>query len=215
MERNNTGIYVTLGVILILIIAGFFFVFNSLGTLRTDVRNLEMALELANKERQATIIVQEPKEKTPETKETTSTPEKNPEIKILSTVPTAILMDVLPSAASPSQSKVTVSVESIDKNSDGTTSLSFKIYTNKATGNSSIDPIRIFGIVSMDSDNIQPFRVTGQFSSIPPKSVAPGSVFFRISEGQSTFILQVGFGENVKFYEIDFFKKTYKETVIG
>ncbi len=214
MERKNVGIYVIASIVVILIGTGFFFVFDSIGTLRTDVRNLEMALELANKERQATIVIPTQKEET-QGITTTTTPEQIPDATVLTAVPTAILMDMQPDGTSPSQANLSVSVESINKNSDGTISLNFKVYTNKATGNSSLDPSKIFGIISMDSDNIQPFRINGQFSAMPPKSVVSGSVLFRVSQGQSTIIFQIGSGENAKFYEVDFFKKTYKETVIG
>lgn len=214
MERKNVGIYIIACIVIILVVTGFFFVFNSIGTLRTDIKNLEMALELANKERQATIIVPTQEEKTQEIT-TTTTPEQIPDATVLTAIPMAILLDMQPDAISPSQANLSVSVESANKNSDGTVSLNFKIYTNKAVGNSTLDPSKIFGIISMDSDNIQPFRINGQFSAIPPKSVVSGSVFFRISQGQSTIIFQIGSGENTKFYEVDFFKKTYKETIIG
>lgn len=216
MERKNTGIYLTIGLIFVFVVVGFFFTFDSIGTLRTDVRNVEMALELANKERQATPVEQPIKRVDQESKNTTSSEEQATEVFTnIATVPTAILMDVQSSPILLPQTNLTLSVESINKNSNNTISINFKIYTSKATGNSSIDPAKIFSIVALDSDNIESFKTNGQFSSIPPKSVISGSVLFRISQAQNTIILQVGYGENTKFYEVNFSEKSYKETFIG
>jgi len=216
MERKNTGIYIIIGLVFIFATVGFFFTFNSIGTLRTDVRNVEMALELANKERQATPVEQLIKKEVLEVKNTTSSEEQTPEIVTsVATVPTAILMDVQSSPVLLPQTNLSLSVESINKNSNNTLSVNFKIYTNKATGNSSIDPSKIFSIVALDSNNIESFKTNGQFSSMPAKSVVSGSVLFRISQAQNTIILQVGYGDNIKFYEVNFSDKSYKETVIG
>lgn len=215
MERKNTGIYIIISLIFVFAVVGFFFTFDSIGTLRTDVRNVEMALELANKERQATPVEQLIKKEVPEIKNTTSSEEQAPKTITSVTVLTAILMDIQSSTALLPQTNLSLSVESINKNSDNTLSINFKIYTNKATGNSSIDPSKIFSIIALDSDNIESFKTNGQFSSMPAKSVISGSVLFRISQTQNTLILQVGYGENIKFYEVNFSDKSYKETVIG
>jgi len=216
MERKNVGVYVVIALVFVFTLTGFFFVFDSIGTLRTDVRNVEMALELANKERQATPVEQPIKKVDQEPKNATSSDEQAAEVVTsIATVPTAILMDVQSSPTSLPQTNLTLSVESINKNSNNTLSVNFKIYTSKATGNSSIDPSKIFSIVALDSDNIESFKTNGQFTSIPPKSVVSGSLLFRISQAQNTVILQVGYGENIKFYEVNFSEKSYKETVIG
>ncbi|MEW6617084.1 MAG: hypothetical protein AB1333_01545 [Patescibacteria group bacterium] len=216
MERKSVGLYVTIALVFVFALTGFFFVFDSIGTLRADVRNVEMALELANKERQATPVEQPIKKEVPEIKNTTSSEEQAPEtVTSVATVPTAILMDVQSSPTLLPQTNLSLSVESISKNSNNTLSINFKIYTNKATGNSSIDPSKIFSIVALDGNNIESFKTNGQFSSIPPKSMISGSILFRISQAQNTVILQIGYGENIKFYEVNFSEKSYKETVIG
>jgi len=216
METKNTAIYIIIILVFVFMVAGFFFVFDAIGTLRTDVRNVEMALELANKERQATPVEPAAKKEIPEVKNTTSSENQTSEtVKTTATVLTAILMDIQSSPILLPQTNLSLSVENINKNSDNTVSVNFKIYTNKATGNSSIDPSKIFSIVALDSDNIESFKTNGQFSSMPAKSVISGSVLFRISQAQNTLILQVGYGENIKFYEVNFSDKSYKETIIG
>lgn len=216
MERKNIGIYIAIAIVFIFAVTGFFFTFDSIGTLRTDVRNVEMGLELANKERQATPVEQPQKQETQGAKNTTSSEEQTTDIVTsIAAVPTAILMDIQSNPDLLPQTNLSLSVESVNKNSDNTLSVNFKIYTNKAAGYSSIDPSKIFSIVALDSDNIEPFKTNGRFSSMPAKSAISGSVLFKISQAQNNIILQVGSGENMEFYEIDFRDKSYKETVIG
>jgi len=69
--------------------------------------------------------------------------------------------------------------------------------------------------VNLEGENQKAILTEGQFDSMPPNSAVVGKLIFDGSPTTNTIILQVGYGENLKFYEFNFIKRTYKETVIG
>lgn len=210
MKQGNGNIYTILFVFAMLVIAGFFFVFDAIGTLRTDIKNVEMAFELF--ERNETEITKVEKENTSIPSTLENPPETQNEGIV---VPTAILFKTLSSPSLLPRTDITLSVEKIVKMENGDVRVYFKAFTNEATGYSSIDPASLFQIISLEGDNLKPSSVDGQFSSMPPKSAVSGSVLFNPKEKRDTLILQTGDSGQIKFYEVNFLKKTYKETEIG
>ena len=106
-------------------------------------------------------------------------------------------------------------MESVVKKDDGTTVLNLKVFSSEATSYSAFEARDFFEMIKLDGDNQKPLKAEGQFASIPPKSAVYGTIIFKIKIAEQKIILQMGAGENLKFYEFDFEKENYKETVIG
>ena len=192
--------------VLIIVVVGFYFVISELADLRSDLRNLELTLEISNKDNG--II-----------SEATSTESGNlssQEGKV-SVIPTAIIFETLSSPLLEPQTKVTVTVESISLAEDGTVALSIRAFTSEATAYSALQPQNFFELIDLEAGGktIKPAKTDGAFSSIPPKSAASGRVYFKINPSLNSVILQINYENSIKYYELDFGKKTYKETAIG
>lgn len=215
MDRDNKGIYIVSIILTLFVLGGFFLVFDTFGNLRNDIKNLESSVELLMKwksENEGKIT--QPNTET--VREPENTPQEPPADKTPSVViPSAIIFEAKSSAALLPQINITVTIEGVEKSSDGAIAVNFKAFTNQASGYSALEPRDFIELVSLEGENQKVIKVDGQFGSIPPKSASSGTAYFRIAPTQNTIIIQIGAGENLKFYEFNFLKKTYKETVIG
>lgn len=216
---NN--IYAIIVVFALLVIGGFYFVFDRIANLRSDFKNLELSFQLATKD--SNEVENATNDKKIGTKDTSESVKKiepikteqlNNELKGI-TIPTAIIFEAQSSPLLQPQTKMTVTVDNITKGDDGIITLNLKVFSSEATSYSAFEARDFFEVVRLDADNQKPLKAEGQFNSIPPKSAIYGTVIFKIDTGVKTMILQVGSGTNLKFYEFDFEKKSYKETVIG
>ena len=217
MQPNDKGPYIVIVIFALFVLAGFYMMFDKNNTLSTDVKNLELQLALKNQ-----TPAQEAKEqdKSPimpdHTSEatTTPTPAPTPELQAI-IIPTAIIFDTPSSPLLQPQSTITVTVESVSKTDDGTITLAIKGFTKNATSYTAFEPGSLFELLIPEGENQKPLQVVGQFNSIPPKSVSAGKIVFKIDPSLTTPILQVGSGDATTYYELNFTKKTYKETEVG
>lgn len=209
MEKDNV-IYIALVLVAIGTMAGFYFVFDKISTLSTSVNNMALTLELSKN-------VQAPVQSAPTSTTQSTTTASTPQISTPTgiTIPTAILFDERSGAALLPQATTTIVVEGVTKNNDGSVEVNIKAFTSNASSYTAIDPKEFFAIINLDGNNIAPSDTQGLFQSMPPKSSVTGRVTFTPAANRNTLILQVGTGDTMKFYEFDFTKKSYKETIIG
>lgn len=212
MNRGDRAPYVLIVVFALLVLVGFYFVITDVASLKADVRELTAAIERVTQ---------------PPTATTSTTPDEEegvlPPPSIESTkpeggihVPAAIIFNELSSPLLQPQSSLTITVDGVTKEPDGTLTVGVKVFTNQATSYSAIEIGRLFEIVSLEEGgNQKPLFVNGSFNSIPPKSASSGSVVFKVGTSATTIILQVGTVETAKFFEFNFTKKTYKEIALG
>jgi hypothetical protein len=197
-----------------LVLAGFYFVFDKLSGLSTDVKNVELNYQLASKNI--------PSVPSPAATSTTENGQNNPSEQNIPVpgaaeiaVPTGIIFTVSSSPVLQPQTLVTVTIERVTKKSDGTVILFLKAFTSQAASYSAIAPSTFIQYVSLDSPNQMPENASPVFSSMPPKSVVTGTVGFQIDPSKNVVIFQVGQGDDPKFYEINFGTGTYRETSVG
>ncbi len=210
MEKDNV-LYIALIIVVIAVMAGFYFVFDKLSSLSTQVSNMALTLELGKN-------IQAPAQTAPVTATTTpvaSQPTEAPASASGITIATAILFDAQSSSALLPQATTTIEVESVTKNDDGSLLVNLKAFTSNASSYTAIQPKDFFAIVDLSGENVAPSNVEGLFQSMPPKSSVTGRVTFTPAANRNTLILQVGSGDNARYYEFDFLKKSYKETIIG
>lgn len=195
--------------------AGFYFTISEVVALKEEIQVLEDALQLKEDGIQVPSVVSEGRKQliVPQP-ETTSTPSvKNGGASL--NIPTAIIFNVLSDAALQPQSNVSVIIESVQKKGTDFI-LNVKTLTNEAQAYSTLNFKDIFQLVSFDKENEKPYRISGGFGSMPPKSTISGSVFIKADEKKNTLILQIETtGGALKHYEFNFDKKTYRETEIG
>ena len=214
MENNKT--LLTIFVLFVLIaLVGFYMAFDKIATLSTTVSNLELAQQIKDKsatpsQNEAGTTVNIPVATSSEAQQ--PAPAQND---IVAKIPAAIIFNTLSDAALQPQATTTITVESVSKKNDGTIQVNIKAYTPNATSYTAIDPRGIFWLVNLNGDNIMVSQVSGQFQSMPPQSSTTGQLIFKPTTDSNNIILQIGNGDMAKFYQFDFTKLTYKETVIG
>lgn len=222
MDNDNRAIYFVLVIFALFIIAGFFFVFDSIGSLRSDVKDLQLSLsypqgtvsQSTNGTTGTSSASGEQSGNTPTPQPApTSTPDSSGSAQ--NTIPTAIIFQITSSPTLLPQTDITITVQNVARGTDGTIVVNFKAYTANATGYSAVDPSTLFKLISLDGGTQAPNSVTGSFASMPPKSVVTGAVTFSSDPSKSSVILQVGATDTAHFYTFDFGTKTYKETPIG
>jgi hypothetical protein len=203
--------YAVIVVFALLVLAGFYFIFDKMSSLQATVNSFE-------RQAAAEALVPTPAQPqipTPTPPPATSTPTTTTPQDSSLTIPTAIIFSASSSPALQPQGRLTVQVEKAVKSSDGTITLSIKVFTGEVTSYTSFDPKDVLQILNLEGDNTTSSLVTGSFSSMPPKGAVTGSVLFKTDPARGTFILQVGPVETAKFYEFDWSRKTYTETVVG
>lgn len=227
MNDDNRAIYFVLIIFAIFIIAGFFFVFDSIGNLRSDVRDLQMSISYGIPQNTvspgASGSLGGPSAPGGQTDKTpvpqpvpTSTRTDVRGAATQNVIPTAIIFQTTSSPTLLPQTSITITVSSVARADDGTITVNFKAYTANATSYSAIDPGTLFQLVSVDGgEQHAPNSITGSFASMPPKSVVTGGVTFSSNPSKSSVILQVGTAETARFYTFDFDTKSYRETPIG
>lgn len=205
-------------ILALLTVGGFYLVFNQIADLRSDFKNLELSFEIANKNKQsqdanASESANESEKENKAKKEESTAPKIADTNGII--IPTAIIFETQSSPLLQPQTKMIVTVESAVKKDDGMMVLNLKVFSSEATSYSAFEARDFFEMVRLDTDNQKPLKAEGQFNSIPPKSAVYGTVTFKAGLTEQKIILQIGAGTDLKFYEFDFEKKSYKETVIG
>jgi len=131
------------------------------------------------------------------------------------TIPTAIIFNTLSSPLLKPRSNVAVIVEGVSRDSAGLLTVHLKVFTSEATSYSALNVGSIFELVDLSGLNQRVDRVLGSFDSMPPKKVVTGGVLFNTSPDTDTVILQLNTGEEIRHYEFDFEKHSYKEVVLG
>lgn len=210
MDKGDRMIYLIFFIFALFVLAGFYFTLDKISDLKTSLANLELQIQLAALNR-----IESNSTSTPDPLNSSAgikLPPENPEI----IIPTAIIFDIQSNPLLQPQTKITITVENATKNAAGLVKINFKAFASEADSYSAIEPRDSFELINLDlTQNQKPVQVTGQFNSIPPKSFAAGAVHFQIPPQQEKVIIQIGPSGNLKFYEFNFSKRTYKETVIG
>ena len=198
------------------LVGGFFLTLNSINSLRSDVQELGTAIELLSKNPALDKAV------VSENSKSDKNSEKNPVVPTSTeatageaVIPTAITFTVQSSPILQPQARVSIIIESVSKNADGKVAVAVKIFTNEAASYSALNIRDLFELVDFSTANQKSAEILGKFDSLPPKSVVKGVVNFKIEPQQSIIILQVNADNDLKHYEFDFLKKSYKETVLG
>ncbi|MFA6365116.1 MAG: hypothetical protein WCW78_01810 [Candidatus Paceibacterota bacterium] len=208
--RTEKTIYILLVLFAFLVMVGFYMVFDKLATLSTSVANTEIALQMKN---QSNTTPQAPAPSEIPSSVPTSTPPEPEESGIA--ISSAILFETSSNATLAPQSPLTVTIERATKLPNGTVRVGVKVFTAQAASYTAIAFDDLIQVLNLDGNNQKATQVIGSFSSMPPKSAVSGALLFTLPTDKNTLILQVGSGDAMKFYEFDFGKKTYRETVIG
>lgn len=211
MQQNQTPLYVIVIVLAIFMVGGFVLLSIELSDLKSAVSDLRLA--------GARPVVETPLPAVPPASPPTSTTTPPaggpPPAPAVTTIPTAIIFQTQSGPALQPRTNLTVAVESVTRSSDGTVTVHLRVYTNQVTGYSAFNPAGSLQLIDLNGENQPPTPGTGLFGSIPPQSAAEGTVTFTTDPTRDTLILQTGSSDNPTFYEFNFAKKTYKETVIG
>lgn len=207
MKQNDRKIYILMSGLLILILVGFYFTLNKLNALDTAFKNLQSQNQLnsqSNNPPSATTTPAQTNQSVPTVNNQNTTD-----------VPTSIIFNASSSPLLTPQTNLTVTVADVAEAKDGTITVNIKVFSNEASSYSAIDISGLFQLIDLNGTNQNPLSVTGSFNSIPPQNAVTGSLTFKTDPQNKTIILQVGAGDQIKFYQFDFNNQTYKETILG
>jgi len=132
------------------------------------------------------------------------------------TIDTNISFTTLSSITFNPQSPLEIFVEKINQSENGIITLEVKVSTEKAETYSSLDLKNYFALVDVENNEFKlPTKIKGFFNSMPPKNLIEGEIIFQNFIKKDKIIIQIGPGDDPKFYEFDFDNKNYKEIQIG
>ncbi len=197
-------------IILIAVIAGgFYLVLSDIRDVREQAQNLELNFDLLYDKLAGGVETIAPEG----TKTPTSTLPAETGTGTL--VLTAVLFTADSSPLLSPQTELTVVLERVTKTAEGVVALGIKAYTNQANSYSALEPANFFEFLNPNGPNLKPLKVRGDFNSIPPQSSVSGEVVFKVPPETKQVILEIGAKEGVKYYEIDFEARSYREAVLG
>jgi hypothetical protein len=198
--------YILFSFICIIALGGFYITFSELKVVQNEIESMRIAFQLSE------VESRDAAEKKEETSKEVATPEA-PDSK--NTISTAIIFTALSSPLLQPQANTAVIIEGVSEDSPESLTVHIKAFTNEATSYSALDAGSMFEIVDLKGLNRRARSTSGNFDSMPPKTAISGEVVFARSPEESTVILQVNTGEEVRHYEFNFEQKTYKEIVLG
>ncbi len=218
---NNKTVLPILVVFILITIVGFYVAFDKIASLTTSLSNLELTQELKNKSGDTSSISQglNVLSANPigvqQSATSTNTASQQSQSDLVAKISTAIIFDTNSSSALLPQASTTITIDNVSKMKDGTIRVEIKAFTNNASSYTAIDPNGLFLILDTDGNGEPASQINGEFKSMPPKSSVSGQIIFKPSSDRNSYIIQMGIGDDTKFYEFDFVKKSYKETIIG
>ncbi|KKU15509.1 hypothetical protein A3I34_02965 [Candidatus Jorgensenbacteria bacterium RIFCSPLOWO2_02_FULL_45_12] len=215
---ENKGAYFAILILTLFVLGGFFATWSYISSLRTDVKNMELSFEfqkqntggIASSTDKITVAEQADKE----SPSGSQNPAEKEDAGIK--IPTGVIFSELSSVALLPQTQLKVTIDSVIRYKDGQITVNFKAFTDTASSYAAFEPKYVFGLINPENgDEQKAFKLDGKFDSIPPKSASSGTLTFQGFPERQTIILQIGSGEDIKFYEFNFTDKTYKKTEIG
>lgn len=213
MKYNERIFYIVLFSFLLFVVVGFYFTFEKIAAVKSEVSNLELSLEILKKyvngdnaSGTAKAILPSP---TPV--DTSSQPNTNSGTSI--DVPSAIVYEIKQNKDLKIPAETILNVDSAKLLSNELT-FSLKAISLEATSSFSLSPKDFIQLVSLEGENIKASSVSDGFSNIQPKTNATGTITFKIN-ASNTVILQIGNGDTARFFEFNFSTKTYKEVQLG
>lgn len=201
------NIFLSILVILVLA-AGVFFITDRIDEIATTIKNLELKIDLVTKTQKPSEPLEE--KNSEEVEEEDQIPEEP-----ITEIPTSIIFSSESSPVLVPQTELLITIENARKLEENIIVLNIKAYSWKAESYSSLDPSTVFELVNLTGTNQKPISTSGQFNSIPPKNSINGTITFRLNEGENKAIIQIRTIEDLFFFEFDFERGGYQETVVG
>ncbi len=212
MNKNRSlgNLYLVLGVMVVLIIAGFYILFQKIGALESlDSENITSVVGTSTSTNAAGATSTATSSTPAET--ATTTPSQSSPVSINS----SILFNATSSPDLQPQAKLTVLISKITKTPDGNIAATVKVFTDSATSYSAVDLSSLVQIFNASGNNETSTSITGAFKAMPPQSSVDGIVNFSLDPSTTSFILQVGPSDNAAFYQFDFTNGSYKPVTVG
>ena len=211
-NRSLRNLYMVLGVMVVLMIAGFYILFQKIGTLEnSDSQDVTSIASVSTSTNTGSSSNPSSNTSTPAETTTTATSSQLSPVSINS----SILFNATSSPDLQPQAKLTVLVSRVTKTPDGNIAVTVKVFTDSATSYSAVDLSNLVQIFNPSGSNATSTSITGAFKAMPPQSSVDGVVNFSMDPSAASFILQVGPSDNAAFYQFDFTNGSYKPVTVG
>ncbi|MGC9046819.1 MAG: hypothetical protein ACP5IC_01745 [Minisyncoccia bacterium] len=209
--KQEQKIYSIIFIIVILILLGFYFLFDKINKLNNELSLLKNITPTTSS---MPTITSNSSTTNTTNNSTSSTNNQTTTSSQQILIPTAIVFNATSSPDLQPQTQLMITIDNVIKNQDKLI-VNFKIFSNQTQTYSAINPKQIIQIFNSSGDNTTADIVNGDFSSIPPQSSVKGSLMFSIDSTIQKIILQFGNNDNLEFYEFDFQQQTYKSVQVG
>lgn len=225
--HSKGATYLLIGGMFIVMISGFYFLFQEFSNLRELTRELQTEVTSLK----TSIVTLQVDSSFPSTSlphipsvsifAPTSSPSQpsygsSPETPFSGIViPTAITFNTTSSPLLLPQAPLTVAIQGATKSEDGILTFSFKVFTYDTASYSALEVRDLFQRIRLSGPEERAMSITGTFTSMPPKGAISGTAQFRVDQKEQSFIFQIGPIDDPTYYEFDFSNKTYKETTVG
>jgi len=215
MSKNLRNFYILFFVIIILVTVGFLILIYKVNNLELWQNNLTSTqtstIEIQNNQDQLTTSSL-PTSSLEVNNTTTSFNFNNLSVSINSNV---FFNAIAHSISNEEQYAVTIMINKVTKNNDGSLVVGVKVFTDTANNYSSLDIENLIQIFNQNGTNTYANKIVGAFKAMQPQSSIDGYLNFSNIPQTNTIILQLGPADNPVFYQFDFSKGTYEQISVG
>ncbi len=222
--RNIRNIYLLFAVVIVVMLLGFYFLFNKISGIENIIGNngTQNVLPGSTSSPLSVVTTTGNSGSEPTTTgssangtQTGSTTTGSQATSAAISIASNILFNASSSADLEPQTDLTILVSKVSEMTDGTLAVAVKVFTDSASSYSAVDMGNLIQIFNPTGSNTVADNVVGAFKAMPPQSSVDGAVNFKIDPGTTSIILEVGSPDSPNFYQFDFNAKTYKQTTVG
>lgn len=219
MNKNLRNIYLLFCTLIILVVVGFFILIQKVNLLEKSLVNEQKAQKensFSTSSLEGVDLLEEKESTGFQDQISNGSEEKSQETLEVKTLNSNILFNVLATDISTNSSiKLPVLINKFVKEPTGILNISVKVFTDQVSTTTSLEISDFIQIFREKGENIKANRITGAFKRIPPQSSADGVLSFIINPSLERIVIQVGYPDEMDFYELDFINNSYKEITVG
>ncbi len=214
MNRYIRNIYFLFTVLVIIVLAGFYVLFQKINGLSGNYGQDQSSVSV--QQIATSSGTQSQSTSTPGLSTTTATtsPETGSAGSPVS-IDSSILFNATSSSSLQPQANLTILVSKVSESPDGNVAVTVKVFTDSASSYSAVDIGSLVQIFNPSGQNQSANNIVGAFKAMPPQSSVDGVLNFTVSPGTSSVTLQIGQSDNLNFYKFDFTSGSYKQITVG
>ncbi len=213
--KGLKNIYFVLTVMIVLMIAGFYVLFQKFSALESAVSADNQSGDQVSQGTSTAVTSTNSGQSTGTASTSAAAATSSPAQGSPVSVNASILFNASSSPDLQPQANLTILVSKVTKTTDGNIAVTVKVFTDSASSYSAVDLSGLIQIFNPSGNNQAATSITGAFKAMPPQNSVDGIVNFAMAPSTTSFILEVGSSDNPSFYQFDFNAGNYKQITVG